>query len=349
MPAYKHPTSGKWYVKFYYTDYEGNTKQKKKMGFTLKREAEAFERDFLLNISYQPNMSFKAFYELYNKDTEPRIRQHTKQHRRYQYKNRIAPFFDVMPLNSITAQTVIKWQNELIAEELKPSYLSTLHRRLSAIFNHAVKFYNLKENPCHKAGSIGSLQPHDKMEFYTLEEFNSLISCVSDLKAKTAINLLYWSGIRKGELLALTWSDIDFNSSSLRINKSYQRLNGEPVITEPKTKKSIRTFTLPKQAIEQLEAYKACCYTNEPLESVFEWEKCFIEKGLQEGCKLSGVKRIRVHDLRHSHASLLIEKGFSPLLIAERLGHEKVETTLNTYSHLYPSKEGEMIEHLNNL
>lgn len=149
--------------------------------------------------------------------------------------------------------------------------------------------------------------------------------------------------------MTLRWEDIDFKAGTLRINKSYQRLGGKDVVTSPKTVKSIRTIKLTKQALDALETYKGNLYNPLPSEPVFDWEKRFIEVALSKACVLSSIKKIRVHDLRHSHASLLIELGYSPLLIAQRLGHEKVETTLNTYSHLWPSKESELIEELNSL
>lgn len=349
MPAHKDKKRGTWYAKFYYTDYHGNIKQKLKRGFVLKREAEAWERDFLKEIAYQPDMSFAAFYKLFQKDTEPRLREHTIQNRYYLYKNRVEPFFADKQLNAITPQDILLWQNQLIDAGFSRTYLSTCHVFLSTIFNHAVKFYRLAENPCQKAGSIGGSRPQKEMQFWTLAEFNSFISSVEDIKARSAITLLYWSGMRKGELLALNWSDIDFGTGQVAITKSMQRIKGRDVITPPKTDKGIRTIGLPDQAIEVLQSYKQCCYDPSPDTPVFQWEKRFIEQGMIDGCTLSGVKRIRIHDLRHSHASLLIELGYSPILIAQRLGHEKVETTLNTYAHLWPNKEAEMIEELNGL
>ncbi len=269
MPSYKD-SAGKWYCKFYYTDYESNRKQKLKRGFDLKRDADAWERDFLKNLSFQPDMTFKAFYKQYVDDTFPRLKKHSIQTKTYQYQNRIAPYFDSKPLNAITSQDIIKWQNKLISSGYSDTYQRNIHHALSTIFNHAVRFYGLRENPVNKAGSIGSTRTQTEMLFYTLEEFNLLIQNVDDLKANTAITLLYWTGIRKGELLALTWEDIDFKAGNIRINKSYQRLGGKDVVTSPKTVKSIRTIKLPKQALDALETYKGNLYNPQPSEPVFD-------------------------------------------------------------------------------
>ena len=158
--------------------------------------------------------------------------------------------------------------------------------------------------------------------------------------------LLYWTGMRIGELLALTYEDIDLEKRIISISKSYQRLDGKDVITPPKTPKSNRKITIPPFLAEELKEYCSHLYGIMPNERMFRFTKSYMEHEIVRGIKETGVKRIRIHDLRHSHASLLVELGFQPLAIAERLGHEKIETTLNTYSHLYPNKQAELADRL---
>ena len=349
MPSYKDTKANTWYCKFYYQDYEGNRKQKWKGGFLLKREADAWEREFLRTKNFQPDMLFSTFLELYDSDTSPRVREHTLQTRRYNVKNHILPFFADMPLNGIDAKTIVSWQNKLIKKGLAQKTLTNIHKCLSAIFNHAVRFYGLKNNPCKVAGSPRLTDQISKpMRFWTLEEYRSVIQHIDDIKAKTAIMLLYYSGMRKGELLALTWDKLDLEECTVTIDTSYQRLNGQPVITATKTGIA-RTIMLPEQVIEQLKTYKAACYRPEDSDFVFHWEKRFIEQGIKIGSEVSGVKRIHVHGLRHSHASLLIQMGVNIVLISKRLGHEKVSTTLDTYSHFFPTEEKSVIERLNTI
>ena len=150
-------------------------------------------------------------------------------------------------------------------------------------------------------------------------------------------------------LQALTLADIDFEKSTITINKSYQRINREDVITTPKTPKSNRVVTMPNVLAECLKAYISQCYDLDEENRIFPYTKYFLTHEMQRGCKKSGVKKIRIHDIRHSHASLLVEMGFSPLLIAERLGHERVQTTMETYSHLYPNKQVEVANRLDSL
>ena len=152
--------------------------------------------------------------------------------------------------------------------------------------------------------------------------------------------------MRIGELLALTMEDIDFDGQIITISKSYQRIQGRDIVTPPKTQKSNRQVTIPLFLAEELEEYCNKLYGIMAEDRIFQFTKSYMEHELLRGIRESGVKRIRLHDLRHSHASLLVEMGFPPLAIAERLGHEKVETTLNTYSHLYPNKQAELAQQL---
>ena len=144
-------------------------------------------------------------------------------------------------------------------------------------------------------------------------------------------------------------NDFDFDNKTVSINKNYARIKDKDVILPPKTPKSKRLITIPTFLCDIVQEYvqKLCDY--DPRYRLFHISRYYLKCEMIRGCNASGVKRIRIHDLRHSHASLLIEMGFSPLLIAERLGHEKVETTLQTYSHLYPNKHSEVSDKLQEL
>ena len=148
--------------------------------------------------------------------------------------------------------------------------------------------------------------------------------------------------LTKAELLALTYNDINLEEKTISINKSYQRLKGKDMITQPKTPKSIRVITMPDFLAEEFREYCSHLYGIMKKERLFRFTKSHMEHCMATGIERSGVKRIRLHDLRHSHASMLVDMGVAPLEIAERLGHEKVETTLNTYSHLYPSTQSKL-------
>jgi integrase len=264
-------------------------------------------------------------------------------------ETKLLPYWSDIVITNIKPAGIRQWQNTLIAQGYADTYLKAINNQLCAILNYAVKYYGLRENPCHKAGSMGK-KAAEEMLFWTKEEYLQFSKAIEDKpQAHAAFQVLYWCGIREGELLALTREDIDFQKQILTINKSYQRLGKEDIITPPKTPKSNRVVAIPDFLCTELEQYLSTLYDQSPTARIFQVTKHFLYHEMIRGCGISGVKKIRVHDLRHSHASLLVELGYSPLLIAERLGHENIETTLNTYSHLYPHKQSELAQNLDKL
>ena len=351
MSVHKNENNGTWYVMAWYTNWKGEHKQKCKRGFSTKREAQEWERIFQLQNSGDMDMSFEAFVELYEKDVRPRLKENTWLTKEHIIKTKILPYFGKRNISEITTKDVIAWQNELLAyrdEKKQPysqTYLKTVHNQLSAIFNHAVKHYDLRSNPAAKAGSVG-VKDSGNISFWTKEEYQRFADEMMDKPVSYyAFEMLYWCGIRVGELLALTPADFDFKSGTVKISKSYQRLHGEDVITTPKTKKSNRTIKMPPFLCEEMQDYMKMLYGLKKKDRIFTISKSHLHHEMDRGAKAAGIKRIRIHDLRHSHVSLLIDMGFTPVAIADRLGHESIEVTLR-YAHLFPSKQTEMIEKL---
>ena len=347
MAAFKDKKNGTWYVQFRYTDWTGERQQKLKRGFTTKREAQEWEREFLRTKRANPDMSFESFIKLYEQDIKPKIRLNTWLTKESVIESKILPYFKKRKLSEITPRDVLTWQNQMLKQKDKtgqpysPTYLKNINNQLSAIFNHAVRFYGLHENPVRKAGIIGEKE-RDEMLFWTKEEFLLFIDAMMDKPILYyAFEILYWCGIREGELLALTAADFNFKEKTLRINKSYQRIKGEDVITPPKTKKSIRTITIPDFLCNEIQDYFKQFYSLSEDVRVFPLSKHQLTSGMEYGCKRSGVKKIRIHDLRHSHVSLLINMGYSAVAIGNRVGHESVDITFR-YAHMFPSVQKEM-------
>ena len=346
MKAEKDKKTGKWLIQYRYTDWQGKRRKSTKRGFATKREAEEWLRNFLITQKADFDMKFENFWKMYYADMETRLREHTMRTKKYIVELKILPYFGNKRVNDITAADIRQWQNELIKMGYSPTYLKTINNQLSAIFNYAVRYYDLKSNPCAKAGSMGKSKA-EEMDFWTGEEFRRFIDSVMNKRLSyMAFMTLYWTGMRLGELLALNPKDVDLEKRTISITKSYQRLGKKDVITPPKTPKSKRVITIPEFLAADIKDYMDSLYDLQEDDRLFPITKCYLEHEMQRGIKESGVKRIRVHDLRHSHASMLIELGFSPLEIANRLGHEKVETTLNTYAHLYPNKQTKLAERL---
>ena len=343
MKAEKDKKTGKWLIQYRYTDWQGKRRKSTKRGFATKREAEEWLRNFLITQKADFDMKFEDFWKMYYADMETRLREHTMRTKKYIVELKILPYFGNKRVNDITAADIRQWQNELIKMGYSPTYLKTINNQLSAIFNYAVRYYDLKSNPCAKAGSMGKSKA-EEMDFWTGEEFRKFIDSV--MNKRLSYMTFYWTGMRMGELLALNPKDVDLEKRTISITKSYQRLGKKDVITPPKTPKSKRVITIPEFLAADIKDYMDSLYDLQEDDRLFPITKYYLEHEMQRGIKESGVKRIRVHDLRHSHASMLIELGFSTLEIANRLSHEKVETTLNTYSHLYPNKQTKLAERL---
>ncbi len=352
MAVYKDEKANTWRAIYRYVDWTGEKKQTQKRGFKTKREAQAWEREQLNKAASDLDMSFASFVEHYTEDMKTRIKENTWATKDHIIRTKLLPYFGKLKISNITAQQIITWQNELLnhkdenGKPYSPVYLKTVHNQLSAIFNHAVRYYNLRENPCKKAGSMGK-KKNREMLFWTKEEYLKFADAMMDKPLSFyAFEMLYWCGIREGELLALTPADFDFKKGTVTINKSYQRLNRQDVITTPKTEKSNRTIKMPQFLTDEIQDYLKMLYDVGDDDRMFTVTKSYLHREMDRGAKEAGVKRIRIHDIRHSAVSLLIDMGFSATAIADRVGHESIDITYN-YAHLFPSKQTEMAEKLN--
>lgn len=326
-------------------------KKKHKRGFATKSEARKWERDFLNQAEGSPQMSFKRFYEVYKADRIPQLKLNTWLTKAAIIEKKILPYFGDMALGDITARDIMAWQNEL-CQEINPkagkpytkTYIRTVTNQLSAILNHAVKFYGLKENPYRSVDRPSKKQPVS-VDFWTKEEYLRFADAVMDKPLSfTAFELLYYTGIREGELLALTPSDFDFDRMLLHVTKSYQRLQKRDVITDPKTPKSVRSIAIPGFLADEVKEYLEGGDIG-PGDRMFPVSKNYLYHEIRRGSKAAGVKSIRVHDLRRSHVSLLIDLGFSALAIADRMDHEAVDITYR-YADLFPNVQVDMAKAL---
>ena len=351
MPAYKDEKTGKWFAKFYYTNWQGIKKQKWKRGFATKKEALGFERDFLEKQSANPDMTFQNLYEIYMEYMAARLKQSTLLTKKAVLQTHILPFFGSKPINEIKASDVRRWQAKLMSSpnNYSQTYLKKINTELNSIINYAKRFYNLNTNPCGKAGTIGKAKA-EEMDYWTYDEYIAFREGVKDKSLSyICFEVLYWTGIREGELLALSPADIDLDNKTISINRTYQRIEGKDVFTSPKTRKSKRKIPIPDFLCQELSDYIQSRYMLDADERLFPVTKSYLSHEMIRGCKNTGVKKIRIHDIRHSHASLLINQGCDALMLADRLGHEKVSTTLNTYSHLFPHKQQELVHSLESL
>ena len=261
MSVYKDGKTNTWRVIYRYTDWKGEKKQTQKRGFQTKREAQAWEREQLNKIAGDLDMNFASFIETYSADMKSRIKENTWHTKEHIIRTKILPYFSSRPINEIQPKDIIAWQNEMInsldnhGKPYSPVYLKTLHNQLSAIFNHAVKFYGLSSNPAAKVGNMGKAKSKE-MQFWTQDEYKKFSYEMMDKPVSFyAFEMLYWCGIREGELLALTPADFDFERGTVSITKSYQRIERRDVITDPKTAKSNRVIKMPDFLVEEIQEY----------------------------------------------------------------------------------------------
>ena len=234
--------------------------------------------------------------------------------------------------------------------------INSISQFFSILFKNFVEIYlesmehRIKENTLMTKQNIfyHHIVPYlGKMKFWTKEEYLTFSRAMMNKEESYhAFEILYWCGIRLGELLALTAEDFDFEKKTLRINKSYQHIKGKDVITKPKTRKSNRVLTLPDFLSDEMQDYISRLLYLKVDDRIFTITKSGLHHEMDRGCRETGVKRIRVHDLKHSHVSMLIEMGFSAVDIANRVGHESVKVTYR-YAHMFPNKDLMIAKKLN--
>lgn len=344
MPCYKDEKTSTWYCKFYYTNWQGEKKQKLKRGFKLQREAKDWERSFLEQFSSGSDITFESLYQKYVRFKENRVRASTLENQCNAIELHILPYFGKMIVSEIAPIVVAEWQNQLLAEHFSASHTRQINAYLRMLFKYAVDYLGLSKNPV-KAQICKATK--GKIDFWTPEEYKAFSESIRhNIELYTAFEILFYTGMRKGELLALTLQDIDFHAKTIAITKTLAYVNGEYVMQSPKTIKSNRVIDVPQFLLDEIKAYTEKVYKLDPEQRLFPRSRVWLGQAITYTCDKIDLKPIRVHDLRHSHASLLINLGANPLMIAERLGHEDVKVTMNTYAHLFQSHQKEIMEKL---
>lgn len=350
MPTYKYQnTQGQilWRAVFNYKDWTGEIKQKCKRGFKTQKEAKQWELKFLAESQADLEMEFGEFVKIYMNDKKAKLKQRTIENKKYILDTHILPYVKNLSVSQITPAIIIKWQNEMMQKGYSEAYLYMLHKEFNAVLNHAVKYYGLKDNPCRKVGKMGNSKSKS-INFWTVDEYKAVSNVLKerdDYVYYVLFDVLFYTGVRVGEALALNKNDFDFETNTLSVTKTYYRRNRMDYITKPKTEQSIRIVTVPQFLMDEVKELLERTYGYEAENRIFGMTVEAVQHKIKRVAELAKVKRIRVHDLRHSHISMLIEKGVAPLAIAERVGHD-VQITLSVYAHLYPNKQKEIADML---
>lgn len=351
MTVLKDEDGVRWKVQCRYRDAYGKNRRMTKRGFDRKSDAEAWEDSFMRRAKGKAyTMTLAAFARVYEEDVRPGLRESTWQTKEHMLRSKVLPFLGDMRICDISNADVIRWHNELRemttskGKPLSGTYLRSIDSQLSAVLNHAVRHYGLQRNPVADVGRVGCKEA-DEMLFWTREEYLSFADAVSDKPVShLAFEILYWCGLREGELLALTAGDVDLRRGSIAVTKSLAKTVEGWSVVPPKTRKSIRRVSAPQFLLDEISDHIAACGI-EPGMRLVPCTKHFLRHEMDRGARMTGVKRIRVHDLRHSHVSLLLDLGFSPVAIAERMGHESIRVTYR-YAHLFPARRDEITRKL---
>lgn len=341
MPAYFSEEQGTWRIVYRVKDLYGISKQKTKRGFKTKAEAEKFEAEVVNGSKRDLSMTFEAFLELYLDYKRLRVKESTFRNKESVIRGKIAPYFSKMKLNQITPRHIIEFQNYILSGEgnnYSPSYVKRINNELRSIFRYACNALELPSNPAERVDSIGK-STRKEMSIWIPDEYKKFISVVDkDRVSYYVFCLLYSTGMRIGEAMALTKSDFLFDSNKLRINKTYHRYKSRDIVTEPKTACSIRTIEISDSIVALFQDYFERINDIPDDERIFPVSTSTIRQDLIKGVKQSGVKKIRIHDFRHSHVTLLIELGFTAVAIGARVGHEATTITYK-YAHVFNSTE----------
>ena len=354
MPCYKDEKTGTWFCQFRYTDFTGAQKQKRKRGFKTRREAQEWEREFHLQKAKSCDMSLASFVALYLDDQRNHLRDSTIDTKKNIFDTKIVPVLGNRKMNEITSMDIRDWQNkikkmgEATGLPYSETYLYTIHAQLTALFNYAQTFYGLKINPCDAAGYMGS-SVAGEMLIITKDQYNILRKEFRNEAYLLAFDILFWTGCREGEMLALLPKDLT-DDDQIKIYTTYRRKSGQDILgpTKNSRKGGNRTVPIPHWLAEEFRAYCSKLYGLTPEDRVFYMTCTSLNKELTRCTRITSLPDIRVHDLRHSHASLCIELGYSAVLVARRLG-DTVPVVMRTYAHLYPNKQQELVSRLEEL
>ncbi|MEG0359695.1 MAG: tyrosine-type recombinase/integrase [Anaerorhabdus sp.] len=330
-----------WTYDYYYFDLVKNKRVRvRKMGFESKKKALAWANNNIKKESVSTSMTFEELFKAYQQDSD--AAEDTKKDKLNSTKRHLVQLFN-SDYDSMTKVTFSEWRNVISGLDLATTTKNQLITRIKATTKFAYNVYDLDDKAKHLKRFKKELHEQKEMDTWTNEEFMQFIQCVDNDVYNYFFRLLFYTGMRRGEARALHKDDL-LDSSEIKINKSMRR-NIEKVT---KTRSSIRTIEVDKDTYNKCNELKDTDgrYLFGGLEPLSNSQ---IQRFFDLGIKLSGVKKIRLHDLRHSHATILINSGANIVAVSKRLGHSSVKTTLSTYTHLMKDSNDGMMNIINNL
>lgn len=282
-------------------------------------------------------VKFENAVDEYLKECELNLKYNSYRTIRNRIETNILPYFKNYKINKITTNDYKNWKLFIDNKNYSYTYKKNLHICFVIFLNYCIREYNLKENIASKVGNFKNKEISKIGNIWTLEEFNKFINSVDDPKYKVFFKLLYFTGMRKGEILALTWNDIDFNNKTININKSITRIHK---INNTKSYSSNRNIFIPENILNELELLK----NNSKENLIFNFSFTTLKRKKDYYCNLSNVKQIKIHEFRHSHACFLFQNNVPIDEISSRLGHSSISMTQDIYLRYLPKKETNTIQ-----
>jgi integrase len=342
MPVYKDEERKTWYFKVRYKDMYGRNKQKLKRGFKGRREAIRAEAEFITSIkdAFTDEVTFDEVFD--HNIKHKNLKDKTIRRRTNEYKKHIQPFFGHMKVKDLNVQHVMDFKTKLENHFESLNSARTVYSNFKILINHAIKFFGLKVDPSILVEPIKRVKP--KINFIKREDFEEKVINLDMHYYKELTRLLFYTGLRVGEGLALTWKDIDLEKNQLYVNKTLDIKTREP--GPPKTAGSEGYVPFPPFINEMLLEIK-----KESEQKIFGFNHdLYVFGGLTPyhyAHYHKHFKRVfpelRIHDLRHSYASYLINKKVDIYLVKELMRHDDIKQTANTYGHLYVERKQEVM------
>ena len=344
----------------YFTRFRVNGREIKKRGFATKAEAQAYEFKKKYEEDNPARIRFTELISEYRSYCKTNITYATYMRTGIFFDKFIIPHFPNKYIEDITELDCLRFWQYVQSLDKSSGYKNDILGSFKGVFKHAEIYYKLKNNPSihlqrfPKTREEKLRRKNRDMNIWTVEEFEKFIACVDDYVYKALFITLFYTGMRKGEILAHTWNDL--KDHVICVDKSLSRktdLDSSYEVKEPKTVSSIRDITLNESLYQYLLEYKEqrtyipgfsedwyMFGTNIPL------AENTLTRKKDEAIKKAGVKRIHIHDFRHSHASNLIANGVNIVAVSKRLGHTNVAMTLEIYTHLLQKNDDELLNDL---
>jgi integrase len=337
-------------------DEYGKRKRKKKRGFKTKKEAQQALTKLLHEVNsgtyVEPsNMKYEAFLQEWLEGKRHTLSVQTFIMYEIYAKTHILPILGHIQLDKLTPISIQKFVSHIRGKGLADATVERIYSIVNTSLNMAVKMQLIPKN-------VASLidkpkRNKNQLTVWDVEQVNRFLSVARESPYYMAFFLAIMTGMRQGEILGLSWKDVDLNKGLLYVTQTLSH-NGKSIMVGAKTKTSIRSVALSPSTIAALKKHQdetgcnpsrlvVCSTTGTPVNPANlrrEWLKLI---------KLAEVPQIRFHDLRHTHASLMLKQGEHIKVVSERLGHSKIQMTLDTYSHIMPNMQKEAASRFDNL